>query len=255
MKNKIKEQLHGNYLRLSLILTLASLLVLICNQITVFIFAKGSIELSLFSILASLIGTIIMNTSLLSILCTTRGVPYNTKVLKASLIKIPYYIVCTFLLSLIQLGVNMLFIFTAYIPLLNSIISVIISIFFLLWNAFIVFQLYDNEVRLMTILFQPFRILSKKWKECFLYSLPIILWMLIGAQLLILILSTYISDPKIFNQMLLAIDAVYQIGGLPVLIVIVTYIVFYFIQFVTLVPAYLQVMNFYEESRGVVVLK
>lgn len=251
MKMNLIKEFKGNYVKLVVLFTIISMVLSLFKGCAQLIFPEQTLYYQVTAFIFSMLSMIVMNTICLALLMIHRKEKFTREVIQISLKKAPHYIVCTFLLSLMQLIATILFAFTAYIPLLYLVSTNVISLVFLIWNLLVVFAIIDGKSGITSMLFHPFHILSDNWKTFGLHSIPFILWMMIGQQILFAALSSTLKGMESFGEMTLTLQAAFSLSSLHAVSIIAVYGGFYVIQFMTLLPLYMLATMLYEAKKEV----
>ncbi|MEG2506478.1 MAG: hypothetical protein RR986_06155 [Longicatena sp.] len=182
-------------------------------------------------------------------LCNTRGCSIKKEDIFYLCKNSHYVILVGILLSMIQMFVAMLGIFTSIIPILFVFVLSTIYLFFILWNAVVAFGVYDGNHKISELILGSLKLMFANIKSIMMVSLIFILWYAIGQIGIPMIMNSLLGEAKtaglIIATMMKASETnminAFLLGGIHVL--------YYGVQFVLLVPMYASVAIIYERGK------
>lgn len=177
LNENVKRLQKGNTLRLLRNLLIGSYATMLLS-FAASVFGYGdSNKYLMITILTNFVGVIINNLIFVSFLKCEREDRLKEEDVSYFVKKFVLQAVCALLLSLCQSFVNVFVLqATIYIPTLNVIASIMVSLIFTLLNALIAFQIYEGQGKVKQLLMTAFSIFSKNWRSLLFLSLLFITW-------------------------------------------------------------------------------
>lgn len=251
LKVTVKKQISGHYVSLFLILFVSNItLLLVNNSISQFMDITSTFYV-VFSFLFTFINIIISNTVVFFFIKRVRDEIFTMRDVSYSLRKVGFHIVSGLFLSFIQMLVQFICAFLGALGPIYLVVLAIVQIFFVLWNACIVFAIYDGNTKLFEMIRGGFGILSKEIKPILITCIPFILWFAILQILISLAMRNFLPNPESVQNIidLLIKASTSKDAGMALLTLGGGYLLYYVGQYAFLISIYITLANVYEHYK------
>lgn len=177
IKEHVKQVQKGNTVRLLRNLLIGSYSTMLLSFLASVIGYGASGKYLLVVIISNFLGVIINNLVFVTFLQTERGVCLDLEGVRSYLHKAIPQLLCAVLLTLCQSVVTTAVLqITSFVPTLNVVSSIVISLVFTALQALTAFHIFDGTTTIKVVISNSFTLFLKNWKSLLMLSMLFITW-------------------------------------------------------------------------------
>lgn len=200
-KASIKQKKKGHVFHLLILLILGSISTLFLSFISSVVGYGDTSRYLLSTMVTNFISVFINNLIFIAFLKRIRNEKYDGSEIPYFASKLLTQVLCALLLSIAQSFVMVCLLqITTYIPTLNVITSILISVFFTLLNAMVAYRIYDRKTKIKEIIPGAFSLIARNWKVLFFIALLFITWSFVSNVAFTNLLYSHIQTPQGINN-------------------------------------------------------
>lgn len=200
-REKIKELKKGHVIHLLVLLVLGSVSTLFLSFLSSVVGYGDTPRYLLSTLVTNFLAVFINNLIFVAFLKRIRNEKFDGTEIPYFASKLLTQILCALILSITQSFVMVCFLqITAYIPTLNVVTSILVSVIFTLMNAIVAYRIYDRKTKIKEIIPGAFSLITKNWKVLFFISLLFITWSFVSNVAFTNLLYSHIQTPQGINN-------------------------------------------------------
>lgn len=199
------------------------------------------------SFLGNLVNIFIGNTVMFLFIKTVREERFHVSDIVASAKMILYHIVLAFLLSILQTFLQQIAYLFGIVPMLAFVLIFFLQAFFLYWNGLVAFAIYDQDKAFSDYISGAVRMLFNNYKMIVGMSLPYILLCIASQMVASVVFTDVFGSVEHFSHILTSLSS----AGSGIVMVLLTYVLFYGVQIVFLVVMLMIIANLYDRYASI----
>lgn len=200
-REKIKELKKGHVIHLLVLLVLGSVSTLFLSFLSSVVGYGDTPRYLIVTLVTNFISVFINNLIFVAFLKRTRNEKFDGTEIPYFASKLLTQILCAILLSMTQSIVLVCLLqITAYIPTLNVVTSILVSLIFTLMNAMVAYRIYDRKTKIKEIIPGAFSLITKNWRVLVFLSMLFITWSYVSNVAFSSLLYSHIQTPQGINN-------------------------------------------------------